>query len=501
MSFPSKTVNACRENFRWDVFLSYQTPDREMVAEVHSKLLEMGLKIWWDYFEIPPGAHFMDKMWEGLKGSWATIVFIGPNTMGKWQNIEVKAAIASQVGEGRPVLPVFLPGAPNPSQVDIEFLSVSSCAVFDSSATEQRVLNRIYWGITGTNPDRPKSEINLASNVPAVAAPDQATEAVSNLARWLRTGNVTFFVGPSVSKIGPALPPRGWEIACSLLTEVGLLKVDENKLLPPVDVAATLYALSKTDPVLEETVVTLIQSRSGEVPAAHQKLAQLLAALDARVKPRGRRVEKQLILTTNIDLMMERALLRARLKLTRVVQHKSERSLRVTNYYDAGYAPQEAGALDDFIMGSPESMLSPEMTTGNLLAEPILYKLRGSQDISGSCALTRLQLLAQARAVIAEHLIPAELQKIAGNTPIVFLGTGLLDPDFQYISHTVLHSAWSSDHPKYLVQMAPEMEKGDGYRQMEAGLWDKIKQVAMRRNLTTVEDSSERFLQSLIDAI
>ena len=36
---------------------------------------------------------------------------------------------------------------------------------------------------------------------------------------------------------------------------------------------------------------------------------------------------------------------------------------------------------------------------------------------------------------------------------------------------------------------------------MEAGIWDKIKQSAMRRNLTTVEESSGAFLQALLDRI
>jgi hypothetical protein len=500
MSFPAKTEKVSREHFQWDVFLSYQTPDQKTVGEIADKLSQMGLKVWWDQWEIAPGASFMKLMWAGLRSSWATIVFIGPTTIGNWQNLEVDQAIASHVSQGRPVLPVFLPGVPDPDKVDIGFLSLSSRAVFGETVDDQSVLNRIYWGITGVNRER---KMPSGAPLPEAAALPQSegnAEAIASLAQWLRTGNVTFFVGPAVSSLGPALPPRDWEIACKLLREIDLIGTEESHLLPPVDVAATMYAVSKTDPILEETVVSLIRSRSSSIPPAHQRLADLLAKLALRDRPRGRRLDKQLILTTNIDLMMERALLLKNLGFTRVVQHKSERLLYVTSYPDAANVPRETDKLEELIAGAQDTQVSPE-AIGSLLEEPILYKMRGSQDIPGSCALTRFQLLAQARAAIAEHLIPAELQKIAANTPIVFLGTGVLDSDFQYISHTVLFNAWSSDHPKYLVHLAPEQDKGDGYRRMEAGIWDKIKQFGLRRNLTTVEESSERFLQRLMEAL
>jgi hypothetical protein len=500
MSFPAKTERVAREQFQWDVFLSYQTPDQKTVGAIADKLSQMGLKVWWDQWEIAQGASFMKLMWAGLRSSWATIVFIGPTTIGNWQNLEVDQAIASHVSQGRPVLPVFLPGVPDPDKVDIGFLSLSSRAVFGETVDDQNVLNRIYWGITGINRERTMPSAAPRPEAAALPELESNQESIASLARWLRTGNVTFFVGPAVSSIGPKVPPRDWEIACQLLREIDLIRTGETNLLPSVDVAATLYAVSKTDPVLEETVVRLIESRSASVPPAQQRLAELLAKLSQRDRPRGKRLEKQLILTTNIDLMMERALLLKNLKLTRVVQHKSERSLYVTSYRDVNNVPLETGRLDELIAGAQDTQVSPE-AVGSLLTEPILYKMRGSQDIPGSCALTRPQLLAQARAAIAEHLIPAELQRIAANTPIVFLGTGLLDTDFQYISHTVLFNSWSSDHPKYLVHVAPEQDKDDGYRRMEAGIWDKIKQFGMRRNLTTIEDSSERFLERLMEAL
>ena len=489
-----------REDFRWDVFLSYRHPDQEAVRHIATKLRDMGLRVWYDEWEVVPGDKFQNDLWAALKQSWTTAVFVGPKTIGGWQEQEVQTAIDIQVKEGRRVIPVFLPDIPDPDKVDIGFPSLNSRVVFEHVVADQRALNRIYWGITGINPDNPaKAPVLKVQKPPSdTQASDDAIEWLSD---WLRSGNVTFFVGPGAAGGGPTFPPRNWDIARSLLNELKLIETDDVKFLPPIDIAATLFAVSRTDPVLEVTIVNLIQSRSLSIPPAHQNLANLLSHLSQRQYPRGRRPPKQLILTSNIDLMMERALLSNDVRFTRVVQHKSQNSLYVTNYHDVPVIPTNLDQLDELITSKPARKLLPEAVTGDAAAEPILYKLRGSQDIEGSCALTRPQLLAQARSVIANHLIPDEFQTAASNTPIVFLGTGLLDPDFQYISHTVLFDAWESAHPKYLVQLAPDQDSEDGYRRMEAGIWDKIKQSAMRRNLTTVEEFGDRFLQRLASAL
>src|SRR5271165_3638046 len=90
-----------RENFKWDVFLSYRHPDRDAVEQIAKKLSEMGLQVWWDQWEIAPGDNFQDKLWDGLTRSWATVVFVGPKTVGGWQEQEVQAAIDRQVKDGK----------------------------------------------------------------------------------------------------------------------------------------------------------------------------------------------------------------------------------------------------------------------------------------------------------------------------------------------------------------------------------------------------------------
>lgn len=503
MATPASALRPVREDFQWDVFISYRSPDRPASERIARKLTEMGLKVWWDDWEVRPGSDFQSALWEALRKCWATIVLVGPSTVGGWQEREVKAAIDAQVKANKPVIPVFLPEISNPDKVELEFLGLYSRVVFERSLDEQPAYNRLSWGITGINPDRPvptPPTVSPPGPPPPAPRETERDQALTWLGDWLRTGNVTFFLGMGAAGAGPQLPPRSWEIARELLGELRIIGNADVNMLPPVDIAATFFAIAHSDPVLENRVINLIQSRSAEIPASYRCLASVIARLVRREKPRGRSFQKQLVLTPNIHLMVERALLRERLPFTRVVQHKSDRTLYVTDFHDVGYLPSD-DQIDDFIAGRDPTPLSPETVTGSKLAEPILYKMCGSQDLAGSCALTRPQLLTQARMAIAEHLIPAELQKIAANTPIVFLGTGLLNSDFQYSRHTVLFEAWQSDHRKYLIELPPDQERDDGYRRMETGIWDKIKDSKMLPNLTTVEESSSVFLQGLLDRI
>src|SRR5438034_7129645 len=260
MPLDTSGTKPARESFQWDVFLSYRRPDKGSVRELAETLRKLKLKVWWDEWEIPPGADFQAEIWKGLKNSWATAVCIGPSTVAGWQEREVKGAINEQVQLGKPVLPVFLPGIPDPDKVDLEFLGLNSRVVFERSVNEQPVVDRMIWGITGTNPNHappppPPQEVDLA-------AEGLASQAITSIASWLKTNNATFFVGPSTAGIGPSLPLRNWEIAVRLLRDIHVIDDDQIKMLPSVDIAATLYGIAQTDPILEETFVNLIQSRS-----------------------------------------------------------------------------------------------------------------------------------------------------------------------------------------------------------------------------------------------
>ena len=76
--------------------------------------------------------------------------------------------------------------------------------------------------------------------------------------------------------------------------------------------------------------------RSRGIPPTHQQLAKLLRLLATRGERRVRRQTKQLIVTTNLDVMMERALLQAGVSFTRLVHYKSAARIDIHEYRDVG---------------------------------------------------------------------------------------------------------------------------------------------------------------------
>jgi len=77
-----------------------------------------------DEWEVPPGGDFQQGLWAGLKESWATACSSGRRPLRVAGARSQKSAINEQVKSGKPVLPVFLPGVPDPDKIDLEFLGL-----------------------------------------------------------------------------------------------------------------------------------------------------------------------------------------------------------------------------------------------------------------------------------------------------------------------------------------------------------------------------------------
>lgn len=105
-------------NGRWDVFISYKTSDRKKVSFLVEKLVEHGLKVWFDVYELKPSDSIVDKIDAGIKGSRTAIIAIGPDGSGPWQELEKKGIAHEFLVRGRPVIPVWLPDSkPNTREI------------------------------------------------------------------------------------------------------------------------------------------------------------------------------------------------------------------------------------------------------------------------------------------------------------------------------------------------------------------------------------------------
>jgi hypothetical protein len=345
--------------------------------------------------------------------------------------------------------------------------------------------------------------------------------------------NITFFLGS-----GATLPPS-IEIAKTLLQELDQL----GGVSLPIDLVGAYYAVSSDELLLENRIAELIAGGSRSVPAVHEALASLLKCLANRPAKRILKGAKlpQLIVTSNLDVLMERALLRSGIPFTRIVQHGSAARIDINVYREvllmedghslhlsAPAGPPRMVKKNDFedldraIAEFGSSTVLYESHEGNGdrrsaggpanplhalsfedLRAPILYKFLGSQDIEGSCVISTDQYLEFARRLIQHNLIPAQISQILSSTPLLFLGSSLLDPDFRFTYQLLLRDPLAiKSNPRYAVEPRPQPSNQDTLSELRSRLWDKLKDVRLgKMNIRTVEEKEEVFLGRLITRV
>lgn len=505
----------------FDVFLSYNRKDAVAVEKIAFSLRQKELRVWFDQWELTPGVPWRELAQEALSRVPSTAIFIGPEGLGAWEKVELDAVLDEQVARNCRVIPVLLPGAPEDIKLP-PFLHRNTWVRFHAGLDDQDALFRLRWGICG---EKPAEEPLPRPRMPT-AAGDPVHQAATRIVSLLASGNVTYFVGSGAHAGGPGLP-SAHEISMALLRALNLPLADQEFLVPPLDLAGSYYEIKEGDLSLENTIVDLIRDRPRDVPPTHRKLARLLLLLQKRPRRRIRVHTRQLVVTTNLDLMMERALLQEGISFTRIVQDRSEPRIVINRYdvklEDGRIVFAEDGRrvrLDDhdeiderictsgreevdFLPGQRSTQgqnplralplqgsLRPEMDSE--AKGPILYKPQGSQDVPSSCAISLEQYFNFLRETV--HNIPKEVRDLVENDPILFLGYSFLDPEFRLLYHTLLRDRIKTTNRLFACQLRPEPLHR---RWLEASLWEELKNVGMVRGVATIEARGEPFLDLL----
>lgn len=508
---------------QFDVFISYNTKDRPVVVQIAEKLQGRGLVVWLDDWQIQPGRSVPRSIDEGVRNSRSVAVFIGPNDVGPFQDDEIEAIIMEQIDRGIPAISVLLPGASEDAIAKLpRLLTRNRWIEFRNGVEDEETLYLLHWGITGMRPKPPESRLPEAAPPPEPRR-DPVEDVLNKLAKKLETENVTYFLGPGAAFGCAPMPAQGCDIARELLAELQIISTSYKDLLPPVGVAGMYYSAKSGDRDLEKKVMERMAESSKTFPAAHDQLASLLKKLPSRPAPRGGYRVPQLIVTTNFDLMMERALLRAGLSFTRVVQYRSGEQIDVDQYHvqlnkggtvqvpPAAGGPLLRARIDDCdeldVIIKTRRKEDADLTKGLLdsvpwqeLPEPILYKFLGSQEVTNSCVLSTPHHFTFPRRLLQGKFIPEYISHIITNSTTLFLGPWFTDLDFQLTYYTLLCDPFrQSNDIRYALQLPPQQFAADVYRQqMDSRLWEEIKDNVMAEmKIKTLEVDAAHFLRGL----
>jgi TIR domain len=92
----------------YDLFLSYNSEDHDVVEDIARKLRDKGLEPFLDRWYLAPGARWRSKLEDTLSFCKAVAIFVGPGEIGSWQQREVDVALDLQSrNPNLPVIPVY----------------------------------------------------------------------------------------------------------------------------------------------------------------------------------------------------------------------------------------------------------------------------------------------------------------------------------------------------------------------------------------------------------
>jgi LSD1 subclass zinc finger protein len=130
----------------YDVFLCYNSKDKQEVMAIGGQLKERGILPWLDVWDVRPGTRWQDVLERQLKSVKSAAVFIGPRQPGPWQDLEVQQLLQQFAKHKRPIIPVILEGRQGRPRLPA-FLDLWH--VVDMRERHPDPFEQLIWGITG----------------------------------------------------------------------------------------------------------------------------------------------------------------------------------------------------------------------------------------------------------------------------------------------------------------------------------------------------------------
>lgn len=501
----------------YDYFISYHSPDHKEAQEIHDGLVATGLSVFLDKEEIRTGDPVMETIKRNIEESKGILFLLGRNGLGKWQQSELFLALSGAVIRQKRMCTVLLPGVElddiPPALEVLRDYSISRIqGPVDVDAVEQ-----LYVELLGR---RPPPREPAAPPLPG-QYPQPVREALERLCPAARATPLTLYLGERLTHDETRYTPNSYGISRMLFREMKLIDRKYNQFLPTADVAGMYYTAQNSALGLVQAVGAYTAESTLGLPDTYCDVARMLRELMLLPgPPRGPNGPLALVMTTNLDLGMERALMMERVPFTRIVQDAGrpdgvawhitrldEDAARALPPAPVSQAParwaEYLPRLDDAFALLDTRVVNSRGRKATLNARErnglVLYKYHGSQDIPATCTISTDQYIHS----IQHSDVPTEVHTTVAETPALFLGYRLLDPPFRHLYGTLLRAAFRSslaDHPKVMVCCPPPGEQS-AYDRMEAKNWEMTRRSAVNASITAIQEWPSRFLDALLGSL
>src|SRR5580704_7145367 len=138
----------------FDVFLSYNSRDRDAVRILALKLRDKAVGPWLDEWELVPGEAWQKGLARGIAQSSSAAFLVGSSGTGAWEGAETMLVLNRSFRDpSYRVIPVLLPGAPDDAVEHLpEFANLFTWIDFRSGLDDANALHRFISGIRGVSP-------------------------------------------------------------------------------------------------------------------------------------------------------------------------------------------------------------------------------------------------------------------------------------------------------------------------------------------------------------
>lgn len=543
------------------VLVTAASEDHDQVEQILGELEAMGLAFDLEVYDRAQDQALQARVRGKLGKRQATLLTVGARGFGLWGVEVMQQALRAEreallaTTSSRRLISAFLPGGPSKLEIP-SFLPDNTCIRFPRGLDDPATLDRIWMGLTGkwkpraaVEPTPSPTETDVTDRQPAPATvaspPDPVASKLDGLIDQMAYEDLTILLGSDLAGDRDSAtedwPPRPFELTRGLLEELELNRPDFDRLLLPFDLAGTYFAVRNGERRLEIKLREMV-SRGTELTSTHHQIAHLLRTsleLEERISRRGQ-PPTRLIVTTNIDLMMERALLLAEVPFVRLVQERSGNKIVVNAFQSVTTVGDHillrngddelrarrddldeiCDAITDFGReelvyrdpggpasggGAPQGDASQNalrtLPLERYQTRTFLYKLYGSEDVKRSCAISIDQHFRLLRTVLEKNIIPLKITEHLADGPLLVFGYGLLDPPFRMLLHTLpvaIRSDFNDERLLYLFQQPPARDDPDPFRRLDEHLWPKIKEQARHLGIELFEMRGDLFLEKLI---
>jgi hypothetical protein len=103
----STTPSAAEPPDKYDVFISHATAEREVALRLRQALVDVGLRPWASFVDIPLGTHYAEEIVRGIMNCRAVVVLVSNASMrSPYVTREILSAVSSKVD--KPLLPIHI---------------------------------------------------------------------------------------------------------------------------------------------------------------------------------------------------------------------------------------------------------------------------------------------------------------------------------------------------------------------------------------------------------